>query len=142
MAIAVTVVLGIGWSAFMISIGHATSASPTTTTASTMAARAVETYAASLPPTSRATTTTTAIPTTTIKGLRDGTLVVGTDIEPGTYRSTSTESCYWARLRSFSGTGNNIIANEFVTSGTAIVTIQAGDVGFKSERCGPWERIG
>jgi hypothetical protein len=143
MAIAVTVVLGIGWSVFMISIGHATSASPSTTTVAPVA-RAVETYAAPLAPTtSRATTTTTAIPTTTApKGLRDGTFIVGTDVEPGTYRGSSTGRCYWARLRNFTGRGD-ILANDYVSApGAVIVTIDATDAGFKSSDCGRWERIG
>ena len=142
MAIAIVVTVGLGWSIFMVAVGHATAASPSTTTASTMAARAVETYAASLPPTTRATTTSTAIPTTTApQGLRDGTFVVGTDVEPGTYRSASTGKCYWARLSNFNG-DDDIISNEFVSSGPAIVTIAAGDVGFKSQGCSRWERIG
>ncbi|WP_197522643.1 hypothetical protein, partial [Occultella aeris] len=43
-----------------------------------------------------------------------GTLRVGTDVAPGTYRaSTGADSCYWERLAGFSGEFDDIIANDF-----------------------------
>ena len=144
-AVGIALTVAIGWSIVMIGIGNAMSASSTTTTPTTPA-KAVETYLA--PPTTRAMTTstappTTAIPTTTApKGLRDGTFIVGTDVEPGTYRGSSTGRCYWARLRNFTGRGD-ILANDYVSApGAVIVTIDASDAGFKSSDCGRWERIG
>ena len=72
----------------------------------------------------------------------DGTYRVGADIQAGTYRSTATTTnCYWKRLRGFSGSSSDIIANYF-GNGPTIVTISPTDVGFESSRCGGWEKIG
>ena len=68
----------------------------------------------------------------------DGTWRVGFDIEPGTYRTSGTDSCYWARLSNFTGS-NDILANDNAR-GPAIVTILRGDAGFISRRCGTWTR--
>jgi hypothetical protein len=68
-----------------------------------------------------------------------GTFIVNRDIAPGTYRARGS-GCYWARLRSFTGDLNSIIANDNPT-GRAIVTIARSDRGFKSERCGTWSRF-
>ena len=61
----------------------------------------------------------------------DGMFVVGKDIKPGTYRTTG--SCYWARLSGFGGELGDIIANDN-SSGSAIVEIARGDVGFEIKR--------
>lgn len=72
----------------------------------------------------------------------DGVYIVGLDIDPGTYRSTNTRSCYWARLRGFGQAGiDDVIANDN-SDGPAVVKIAPSDVGFKSGRCNGWERIG
>jgi hypothetical protein len=72
-----------------------------------------------------------------------GTYLVGTDVEPGTYRTTgpADESgvCYWARLKSTDGDLKSIIANEAAT-GSQIVTIGARDRAFTSRGCAPWTR--
>jgi hypothetical protein len=69
-----------------------------------------------------------------------GTLIVNTDITPGTYRSSKGGSCYWARLRNFSGvTSSGVIANHFGSAG--LVTIRSSDKGFQSSRCGTWTKI-
>ncbi|MFQ5516564.1 MAG: S8 family serine peptidase [Acidimicrobiia bacterium] len=68
----------------------------------------------------------------------DGVWSVGGDVQPGTYRnSDSSAACYWARLSGFGGGLGDIIANEF-TYQRDVVTIQAGDTGFESDRCGMW----
>lgn len=67
----------------------------------------------------------------------DGTYIVGTDIQPGTYRSSGREGCYYARLSGFGGSTREIIANEN-TDSPAIVSIALGDKGFQSVRCGTW----
>ena len=67
----------------------------------------------------------------------DGTFVVGTDIQPGTYRSANGQGCYWERESGFSGSLADIIANDFVNAPT-IVTIAPSDQGFKSDGCGAW----
>lgn len=68
----------------------------------------------------------------------DGAFLVGTDVQPGTYR-TLTAGCYWERLSGFSGQFADIIANG---TGASIVTIAVGDKGFKSSGCAPWGKIG
>lgn len=69
----------------------------------------------------------------------DGVYRVGKDIEPGTYRSRSGSGCYWARLKSFTGSLNAILANEN-ESGPALVTIKQTDRGFETQGCGNWTR--
>lgn len=69
----------------------------------------------------------------------EGTYIVKVDITPGTYRTRGGDNCYWARLRSFEGTLQSIIANDN-PRGSAIVTISKGDRGFKSSGCGTWSR--
>src|SRR5579863_9494568 len=55
----------------------------------------------------------------------DGTFVVGKDIQPGTYRTrVASPSCYYARLKGFGGTVDDILANGN-TDFPAIVTIAA-----------------
>lgn len=69
----------------------------------------------------------------------DGTYIVGTDMDPGTYRSTGQQGCYWARLSNFGGGLDGIITNDN-TDTAAIVTIQPGDKGFQSNGCGTWTK--
>ena len=72
-----------------------------------------------------------------------GTLVVGTDIEPGLYRIEAgtdiLDSVYWARLSSLSGDFGSIIANDNVT-GVATVEVKASDVAFETD--GVWSKVG
>jgi hypothetical protein len=70
----------------------------------------------------------------------DGMFIVGTDITPGTYRSSGAGTCYYARLSGFSGSLGSISANEN-TESSAIVTITTTDKGFKSSGCGTWTKI-
>jgi len=71
----------------------------------------------------------------------DGTYIVGTDVEPGTYRSSGSSGCYYARLSGFSGGLENLIANDN-TDAPAVVEIAPTDAGFESKRCGTWTKIG
>ncbi|GAA3805279.1 hypothetical protein GCM10022403_044060 [Streptomyces coacervatus] len=66
---------------------------------------------------------------------------VGTDIAPGTYRSTGNTdgSCYWERTKDADHSLHSIIANNNVT-GTAVVTISASDGYFKTTGCGDWRK--
>ncbi|WP_157549873.1 hypothetical protein [Nonomuraea candida] len=68
------------------------------------------------------------------------TLVVGTDIQPGTYRTTGPASgfpmCYWARLRDTTG---GVIATG-MPAGPVVVTIQATDKAFQTGGCADWTR--
>src|ERR1700730_2057921 len=68
----------------------------------------------------------------------DGTWRVGPDIASGTYRTRQGSSgCYWERLRGFSGSFGDIIANDF-DYGNQVVTIQPTDAGFHTSGCGRW----
>ena len=69
----------------------------------------------------------------------NGTHLVGDDIAPGTYRAPGGDGCYWARLRGFGGTLDDIIANGGFGA-NATVTIAASDAGFESSNCGTWTK--
>jgi hypothetical protein len=69
----------------------------------------------------------------------DGTYRVGKDIRPGTYRTKGGDGCYWARLKSFNGSLDSILANDNA-SGPTLVTIKRTDRGFETRRCGNWSR--
>lgn len=69
----------------------------------------------------------------------DGMFIVGTDIEPGTYKNSGGAQCYYARLSGFGGTTDDIIANNDVSTST-IVTISSSDKGFQSRGCGTWTK--
>jgi hypothetical protein len=74
----------------------------------------------------------------------DGTYIVGTDVAAGTWRATggtSARSCYWERMSGFSGTFQDIIAND-LSQGPTFVTIAASDRGFKTRGCGTWTKTG
>lgn len=72
----------------------------------------------------------------------DGTYLVGKDIEPGTYRSDGEIQIigYWARLTSFSGELDSIIANGN-PDGSVVVEISANDIGFQTSGSGTWKKI-
>jgi hypothetical protein len=70
-----------------------------------------------------------------------GTLVVGVDVAPGTWRSAGGGGCYWARLKDFRGDADSILAKENPT-GSAVVEIAGGDAGFTSKGCAVWSRSG
>jgi hypothetical protein len=69
-----------------------------------------------------------------------GAYIVGTDMEPGTYRSSGGSACYYERLRNFTAGLNSIIANGN-TSAPTIVTIKPTDAGFQSQGCGTWTKL-
>lgn len=70
-----------------------------------------------------------------------GDMIVGTDIQPGTYQNTPTSHCYWTRVSGFGHTLDQVIAND-LTSSQTVVTIAASDKGFSSASCGTWTKIG
>lgn len=78
--------------------------------------------------------------TTSKSSFGDGDFIVGTDMQPGTYRNTASTGCYWGRLRGFGHTIDDIIANDN-TDAQAVVTIAASDAGFESSHCGTWTKI-
>jgi len=71
----------------------------------------------------------------------DGVFLVNRDIQPGTYRSSQGDGCYYARLRGTGGTLGDIITNGN-PSGQTVITIAPSDVAFDSERCGTWTKVG
>jgi hypothetical protein len=77
--------------------------------------------------------------TTSKTAFGGGTFIVGTDVQPGTYKNSgasSDYSCYFARLSGFSGELSDIIAND--NTKNAVVTIDGADKGFSSTGCGTW----
>jgi hypothetical protein len=79
--------------------------------------------------------------TTGTTSFGEGEFIVGIDITPATYRNAGTKGCYWARLRGFGHSLDDISANG-ATDAQAVVTIAADDKGFESSNCGTWTRIG
>lgn len=90
---------------------------------------------------SRCGTWTKFVPSPTTS-MGQGTYKVGDEIQPGLWRTTTANTCYWARLSAFGGTLDDLIGNELPSGSTALVEIAATDVGFKSTRCGTWTRVG
>jgi hypothetical protein len=81
-----------------------------------------------------------AAPVTSYPHFGDGTYQVGTDIQPGTYRTREgSPNCYYERLRNFTGGLNSILANNN-TNAPAVVTIKPTDAGFNSQGCGTWTK--
>lgn len=73
----------------------------------------------------------------------DGMFMVGVDIAPGTYQTTSVDSGYWERLSGASGTLGDVLANGLENTGSqVIVTIQPTDKFFTTSRMGTWTKIG
>jgi hypothetical protein len=69
----------------------------------------------------------------------DGTFQVGSDIQPGTYRTSENSDglCYWERSKDAKGEVDSILANDNVT-GSSYVTIKKTDKIFKSTDCKDW----
>lgn len=70
----------------------------------------------------------------------NGTFRVGTDVPAGTYRTrtgSTSSSCYWERMRGFTGAFGEIIANG-ISRDPQVVTIASTDAGFKSSSCPTW----
>ena len=88
-------------------------------------------------PTPMPTPTPTPVPA---QGFGEGTWIVGSDIQPGTYAAgPGLEFCSWKRLSGFSGDFDDIIARGI--SPRPIVTILATDAGFTSDGCNRWMPI-
>lgn len=109
-------------------------------TASTLAVSNAGTSGTHTPAGPTATLAPTAKPTPTYAHFGDGTFQVGKDIQPGTYRTrVGSSGCYYARLKGFGGTVDDIIANNN-TDAPTVVTISASDKGFQSQNCGSWTK--
>ncbi|MDG4864309.1 hypothetical protein P8605_39820 [Streptomyces sp. T-3] len=72
----------------------------------------------------------------------EGDFQVGSDVKPGTYRTTGNTDgmCYWERAKDSKGELESILANDNV-AGTSYVTIAAGDKLFKSSGCKDWTAV-
>jgi hypothetical protein len=70
--------------------------------------------------------------------IKSGQFLVGTEIRPGFYR-TNSSSCYYSRLKGFSSSIDDIIANGTTGANGGAIEIVATDKGFTS-RC-TWYRI-
>jgi hypothetical protein len=70
--------------------------------------------------------------------IKSGQYLVGSEIKPGFYR-TSTSNCYYSRLRGFSSGIDDIISNGSTGANGGAIEILATDKGFSS-RC-TWYRI-
>ena len=72
----------------------------------------------------------------------DGMMLVGKDIEPGTYRCDGRvgETLSWSRLRDASGEASSVIANYRGAGARHYVTVNDGEY-FRSERSGGWALV-
>ncbi|MFF4547550.1 hypothetical protein [Streptomyces sp. NPDC001435] len=72
----------------------------------------------------------------------DGDFQVGSDVKPGTYRTSGNtdDMCYWERAKDASGEMDSLLANDNV-SGTSYVTVKPTDKLFKSSGCKDWEAV-
>lgn len=85
-------------------------------------------------------------PATATGGFSDeGTLLVPSEVKPGTYRATvpaDSYNCYWARLKGTSHEIEYIIGNGNAAPGAKVtVTIKATDKAFHSSGCGAWAKV-
>jgi hypothetical protein len=93
--------------------------------------------ASAAPPAAAVPTTESSESAPEPPGFRDGTFLVGVDIQPGLYRTAGTTRCYWERLSGLSGDFGDILANGAPT-GQAYVEILPTDTAFSTDDCGRW----
>lgn len=76
----------------------------------------------------------------------DGVWLVGTDVQPGTYRSTGAPPggyCMWSRHSSVAGGPfDAITASDGSKTGQVLVTVQSADKLFRTHGCAPFVKIG
>lgn len=79
----------------------------------------------------------------------DGTLIVNSDIPPGTYRTAgprpdTVPACIWQRKSGFTGDFHEVLANGIVNkmNQSAVVTIKPTDKAFEVQGCLPFQKIG
>ncbi|WP_166804928.1 hypothetical protein [Cryobacterium sp. Sr8] len=82
----------------------------------------------------------TFTPRTTVPSV--GLFSVARQITPGLYSAPGGDGCYWETLSGFEGGFDPIIANDFSFYERQIVRIDSWAVGFQTEDCGAWTRIG
>lgn len=73
----------------------------------------------------------------------NGTFQVGTDIQPGTYKTSGNDDgmCYWERAKDAKDDTDSILANDTV-AGSSYVTIKPTDKIFTSTDCKDWYPAG
>jgi hypothetical protein len=69
----------------------------------------------------------------------DGTYLVGTDVQPGTYKADASPGCYWARLKSLDT--SDIIDNQN-TDGPVVLQILSTDKAVEVARCAEFHKVG
>lgn len=79
-------------------------------------------------------------------GIGSGTWIVGTDMQPGTYRSSGPNDtvgyCMWSRHSVITGDPfEGIVASDGTKSGQMVVTIAPTDKMFITKGCAPFERV-
>ena len=86
-----------------------------------------------------------AAPATPAGSISDGVWIVGSDVQPGTYRSSGAETggyCMWSRHSSTAGGPfDAIIASDGSKAGQVLVTIQPGDKLFRTHGCAPFTKV-
>jgi len=84
----------------------------------------------------------TVAPTGPATSFGNGQYTVGSNVASGRYFSAPPSGCYFERQSGFSGSLNDILANEFLSfaAGQWIVEVKASDKGFKSDGCGTWNQ--
>ena len=69
----------------------------------------------------------------------EGTYLVGTDVQPGTYKADASTGCYWARLKSLDT--SDIIDNQN-TDGPVVLQILPTDKAVEVARCAEFHKVG
>ena len=76
----------------------------------------------------------------------EGVWIVGSDIQPGTYRSPGAPAggyCMWSRHSSVAGGPfDAITASDGSKAGQMLVTVQPGDKLFRTHGCAPFTKVG
>lgn len=128
-------------------------AAPTVTATATVTAKPAAETAGKVKPAPTVTVTKTTAPKVVTKPKPkaaavipgDGTFVVGTEVKPGTYKTSgpaesSFPNCYWARLKGTSGGFGDIIANGN-PKGQTTITISSSDGAFETSGCKEWKKV-
>jgi Tfp pilus assembly major pilin PilA len=68
----------------------------------------------------------------------EGTYLVGTDVQPGTYKADASTGCYWARLKSLDN--SDIIDNQN-TDGPVVLQILSTDKAVEVARCAEFHKV-
>jgi ABC-type Fe3+-hydroxamate transport system substrate-binding protein len=85
------------------------------------------------------TKTVQAPPPAPVGGLLgDGTFIIGSDVQPGTYKAPDSGSqCYWELKDASGGTIDN-----YIQAGPAVVVIPPSAFSITTARCAPFTKVG